>query len=64
MSKKREPNEFSKGEKINYLRRNGWYEVKESNNWIDGKNIPKKWKGVSLDKAFEKFYSENKKKVN
>ncbi len=63
MTKRRTPDEISKTEKIEYLRLNGWYELKDKNNWVDGTKVPKNWKGLNLNDAFERFYNTNKKKI-
>ena len=63
MNKKRTPDEISKAEKIDYLRLNGWYELKNKNNWVNGVKVPKNWKGLTMEEAFEKFYNSNKRKV-
>lgn len=63
MAKKREISEISKREKIEYLKANGWYELKERNNWVESTKIPKKWKGLPLEEAFIKFYENNKRKI-
>ncbi len=63
MTKKRAPEEFTKTEKMEYLRLNAWYELKDKNNWVDGTKVPKNWKGLSLDEAFKKFYENNKRKI-
>ena len=54
---------LTKAEKIEYLRANGWYELKSANNWVNAFNIPKNWKGLNLEDAFENFYEKNKRKV-
>lgn len=63
MGKKRTPEEISKMEKIELLRLNGWYELKSKNNWVNGIKVPKNWKGVSLEEAFDVFYKNNKRKI-
>jgi hypothetical protein len=62
-TKRRPIDEIIKSEKIAYLRLNGWYELKTKNNWVDGTKIPKNWKGLNLDDAFERFYAGNKRKI-
>ena len=52
---------LTKAEKIEYLRANGWYELKSSNNWVNALNIPKNWKGLNLDDAFKKLSETNKR---
>lgn len=64
MNKRRTPDELTKSEKIEYLRLNGWYELKTKNNWVNGTKIPKNWKGMTIEDAFEDFYSKNKRKVS
>lgn len=63
MTKKRTPEEIPKAEKIELLRLNGWYELGSKNNWVDGTKVPKNWKGLPLEEAFDVFYKNNKRKI-
>lgn len=58
--KHKEISEFTKEDKIKALSSQGWYELKTTNNWVDGTNVPKNWKGVTYDVAFEKIYKKIK----
>jgi len=60
---KKNPEDFKKEEKSKILRMNGWYELQKTNNWVYGNDVPKKWKGLDLEGAFEKFYEKNKKRI-
>jgi len=58
--KRKDIEEFSKNEKIKFLRMFGWYELKSKNNWVEGINVPKNWRGIDYENAFEKLYKKNK----
>lgn len=53
--------DISKNRKVELLRLNGWYELRERNNWVHNIDVPKNWKGLSVDDAFDKLKTKIKK---